>query len=533
MPTVNPDDALLLIRCPSCAQRFKVAEDLRGRTVECGGCEQRFRINDEAIVRGRKFYPGEKQDNRLTRFQRVPLAVAPPVVATPTIRYAEPPDPSTFMPLTPQRVIAGLLGGCVIVLMALLLTLGASRGGALDGIPTDKRLIMACFGGILGTVLLAYANPRSRGKSLFSGLMLTGILAGIPFVFTAGSISLPDQDAPYTDPFAEILEKTEDSNANVSELSLTIGTKPLEDEIERLSSEGSTRKAVGLWLRDMSEQNRFLIRDYILRATGADPQSHYYPREEGNFLMVVTGITLTLDEMAVVAQKLGSIENIFPEISVIEVKVNDENFVEGSIEQLTDKTQPKFYEANKRELESIDLERIERAVKRLADAEPNVYRSDISSKLLELLGMPEVKFKGEVCQALIVWADNLANTGTVAIAQAKSMLDSKIAVPEELIKLIIKSKNPEIIPILEILWQENPAKWESHYASVGQIAEPSLLSLFSSSSGSHRNSAVRLLGRVGTADSLDTLLAAKTGAESELSILLDHAISSIRSRHGL
>ncbi len=533
MPTVNPDDALLLIRCPSCGQRFKVAEDLRGRTVECGGCEQRFRINDEAIVRGRKFYPGEKQDNRLTRFQRVPLAVAPPVVGTATIRYAEPPDPSTFMPLTPQRVIAGLLGYCVIGLIALLLTLGASRGGALDGITTDKRLIMACFGGFLGTVLLTYSNPRSRGRSLFSGLILTGLLAAIPFVFTAGSTKLPDQEAPYMDPFAEILEETDALKSDVSELSLIIGTKPLEDEIERLTSEGSTRKAVGLWLRDMSEQNRFLIRDYILRATGADPQSHYYPREEGNFLMVVTGVTMTLDEMAAIAEKLGSIENIYPAISVIEVKVNDENFVEGSLQQLTDKTQPKFYEGNKRELESIDLERIERAVKRLADAEPKVYRSDISSKLLELLSMPEVKFKGDVCQALIVWADDQEKTGTVALAQAKSMLDSKIAVPEELITLAVKSKNPEIIPILETLWQENPAKWESHYASIGQIAEPSLISLFSSTSGSHRNSAVRLLGRVGTAESLDTLLSAKTGAEAELSILLDNAISSIRSRHGL
>ena len=58
----NPDSSLLLIRCPSCGQRFKVGEDFRGRSVECGGCEHRFRIQDEVIVRGRKFYPGERSN---------------------------------------------------------------------------------------------------------------------------------------------------------------------------------------------------------------------------------------------------------------------------------------------------------------------------------------------------------------------------------------------------------------------------------------------------------------------------------------
>ena len=73
MPESSHDDDLLLIRCPSCGQRFKVEEDLRERTVECGGCEHRFRINDEVIVRGKRFYPGERKDPRLNRFHRVPF----------------------------------------------------------------------------------------------------------------------------------------------------------------------------------------------------------------------------------------------------------------------------------------------------------------------------------------------------------------------------------------------------------------------------------------------------------------------------
>jgi len=535
MPGLNPDDALLLIRCPSCGQRFKVGEDLRGRTVECGGCEQRFRINDDVIVRGRKFYPGERRNARLNRFQRVPLAVAPPVIGTPTVRYADPPDPTTFEPASPQRIVAGLLGAIAIAAMALLLILGATRGGTLDGITTENRLIMACFSGLIGTVLLVYANPRARGKAGTLGFALSAGLAILPFVFTDGSTRLPNQiaDAPAPGLYENAAAIPASESEQIADLRRTIGTDPLVSEIERLADEGSTRQAVGLWLRDLREQNRFLVKDYILRTTDADPQSHYYPRDNGNFLMVVTGIALSLDEVAAITEALGTVENTYPEISVIEVKVNNQNFIEGPIEKLTDKSNPAFYDLNKRELESIDLERVERAVKRLADAEPSIYRSDISRKLVALLGTPEVTFKGDVCRALTVWAEELEQAGETALIQARDMLAKGVNIPEEVIALIVKAKNPGVFPILDELWQQNPNRWEFHYAAMGQAAEAPVLSHFPSTTGSHRHSAVRLLGRVGAADSLRVLDATKTGADPELSVLLDNAMRSIRSREGL
>jgi hypothetical protein len=53
-------------------------------------------------------------------------------------------------------------------------------------------------------------------------------------------------------------------------------------------------------------------------------------------------------------------------------------FIEGPIEKLSNKQDPAFYELNKRELESIDLERAKRAVQRLAEAEPKIYRARTS-----------------------------------------------------------------------------------------------------------------------------------------------------------
>ncbi len=529
MSQSNTDDALLLIRCPSCGQRFKVGEDLRGRTVECGACEHRFRINDEVIVRGKKFYPGERKNPALNRFPRVPLSVAPSSEAVPLARYAEPPKVSAFEPASPQQIIAGVAGASGMVLIALLLMFGGRPGGSIDGMVIENRLLMAGFTGLLGTSLLFYANPRARGKATAIGLLMALALLSIPFFFKAGSAPL---DMPVERPGVTVSipghEKT--SSDPLEDLRGRIGTAPLNSEIERLAREGSTRKAVGLWLRDLRGQNRLLVRDYILRVTGADLDSHYYPRGEGDILMVVTGINQSLEEFAKSASALGSVENTYPELSVVEVRVNNESFVSGPIEKLTDKTDPAFYDLNKRELESIDLERVSKAVKRLAEAEPKVYRADITRKFIFLLGAKWVDFKGDVCRALSVWSDTPGIAGDAALKEVKDLLARHKDVPEDMIALIVKEKNPGVIHVLEELWKNSPTRWESLYADVGQAAEGDLLRFFPQTDGMLRQSAVRLIGRVGSADSLPVLEAANANADAELKVLIRKSSESIRKR---
>jgi predicted Zn finger-like uncharacterized protein len=536
MPDSKPDEMLLLIRCPSCGQRFKVAEDLRGRTVECGGCEHRFRINDDVIVRGKKFYPGERRDARLERFHRVPLAVAPPIMGTQTVRYNEPPDPVAYEPAPPQRILAGFLGVCLMSLMALLLMFGARRGGMLDGMLTSNRLLMAGFTGLLGTLLLVYANPRGRAKAVAVGLLLSGGLLGLPFLFTTGSVPLAADRPHATESVADPTTTAEEGSSlpgeseEITELRRRIGTAPLVEENQRLQLAGSTQRAIGLWLRDMREQNRYLIREYILRAAGADPQSHYFPRGNGDFLMVVTGITLSIEELSKIAIPLGSVERIHQEIDVIEVKVNNENFIEGPIDKLNDRDNPAFYDLNKRELDSIDLTRAEKAVKRLAEAKPEVYRSDITSRLITLLGTPEVKFKGEICRALAVWSQQPGEASDAALREVRDMLAHDVTVPPEMVELMVQEKNPGVLPVIHELWEQDPQQWESLYGDVGAPAEPALLRRFPTAGGALGYSIVRLLGRVGGAASLPVLESAKPQANAELRILLEKSIHSIRER---
>lgn len=529
---MNQDDASLLIRCSSCGQRFRVGEDLRGRTVECGGCEHRFRINDEVIVRGKKVYPGERKDPKMNRFQRVPLAMAPEFSGISTIRYAEAPDPKEFEPIAPQRIIAGLIGVSGMVFMGLLLMFGAKIGGVLDGVTTQNRLVMAGFTGILGTVMLIYANPRGRGKSMLLGVLLSGALAALPFYFTVGSVPLgPLVIGNNREPKA-VPKRVDDAPDKNAELRSLIGTGPLVAEIERLTLEGSTKQAVGLWLRGLRDQHRFLVRDYILRTTGADPPLVFYPRGTGDYLLVVTGINQSLEEVALLASHLGELENTYPEISVVEIRVNNESFSAGSIEKLTDKTDPAFYDLNKRELDSIDLERVQRAVQRLAEAEPKIYRSDITTKLIGLLSAKGVDFKADICNALISWSEKPGPAGNAALKEVKAMLAKKERIPPEMVALIVKEKTPEIIPILDDLWAGGPTHWEAIYAEVGPSAEAPLLRRFPNTDGMLRQSAVRLLGQVGGEDSLQVLEASVSGADPELKVLLGKSIDSIRTRAG-
>ena len=520
----------LLIRCPTCGQRFKVGADLRERTVECGGCEHRFRITDEVILRSRKFYPGEHPAFAVNRYQRVPIVASIPK-GLQTISYTDHPDASGFEPVAPQRMIAGAAAVIGVVLIAMLLFFGATRGGALDGMTTANRLMIAGFGSVLATLLLFYANPRSRKTALLFSLICTAALVSLPLAFTDGSAQLKGtaaaEEAPRVRPAVESAE-----TIRISKLRQLIGTDPLTGEAAKLAVEGAGRHAYGLWLRGLDESNKLLVRDYLMRVAAAAPSSHPYPRGRNDYLMVVTGVTIPIEKLAELAAPLGELSQIYREIDVIEIRVNNANFISGPVDKLADKDDPAFYELNKRELESIDLERVQAAVKRLADAEPTLFRNDISRRLIVLLKEDGVDFKNDLCRALLTWADESAAAGDAAEGVLKKLVAAKKAVPREVIALLVKGQRISIIPILNDLWLGDSGTWEPDYVGLGRAIEPTLIGEFGHLTGGVRNSAVHMLGKVGGRDSLPILKATRVGADPELLVRIEAAEKAIRERLG-
>jgi predicted Zn finger-like uncharacterized protein len=529
----NTQDALLLVRCPSCRQRFKVSDDLRGRMVECGACEHRFQIEGGVVMRGRKVYPGERAGPLLDRFQRVPHSGAAFGLVGQTVSYGPPPDPVELETVAPQRVIAGAAGVLVMIFVALLLMFGASRGGALDGMPMVNRFALAGFTSLMGMIALVYANPKARAKAFLVSLLLGCGVSSVPIFFQEGAVALGAGAVKTETPEARPWLVKNADESEIAVLRGRIGTGPLEAEITRLAGvDGQNTRAIGLWLRGLSNNHKYLVRDYILRVTKADPASHAYPRDGGDYLFLVTGITQTMDQMAELVAPFGEIVQSYPDLSVIEVRVNNENFVEAPIEKLQLKDDPDYYTLNKRELESIDLERVKRAVQRLAKAEPKIYRTDIARKLMSLLSEADVDFKGNVCEALVVWADKPGPASEAAYKELKLLMDRNAQVPPEMVALLVKEKHPHAVAVLDQLWFGAPATWESLFGDLGAGAEAKILSRLPETSGSMRHSAVRILGRIGGRESLNLLEEIVVGSDSELRVLIQQSEKAIVSRLG-
>ncbi len=503
--------------------------DLRDRTVECGACEHRFRIGDDVIVRSKKFYPGERVDALSNRYHRIPIT-APVPEGLQTAQYSTVADASAFEPISPQRLIAGVAGGIGVTLMALLLFFGAKNGASLDGMPTSSRLAMAGFSAVFAAVAFVYANPKTRAKAILASGLCALLLLVIPLFRTEGAGSGP-QAGNEAAGRGRVNPPVQSADA-LELLRATIGTDPLTTEAALLAEQGGQKHAYGLWLRGLGDGDKLLVRDYLVRTVAADPTSRGYPRGPGEVLMVVSGVTVTLDQLAERVAPVGEVVAIHREIDVIEVRVNPANFETSPIEELWDRGGPAFYELNKRELESIDLERVKGAVERLADAEPTIFRSDIALRLVGLLSEEGVDFKAQVCDALLVWRDGTAAVGDAAETLLAKLDATKAIIPAELIGLLVKEKRVTIFPTLERLWLEDVSKWERYLIELGPPVEAKLIAKFSQLSGNFRGSAVHVLGKVGGSDSLELLKSAREGAGQELLVRIETAEKEIHQRLG-
>ena len=521
----------LSIRCPGCGQRFKVGPELKDRMVECGTCEHRFRVNDEVVVRQKKFYPGERRDRGLDQFSRIPKGAS--VAANfQTVQYAEEPVHTPLAGTSPLRMLFGLVAVAAVVLVLVLLAFGGRPGGMLDGAQQSKRLMLAGFTALIAWIFLLAANPTARLRATFGAIVASSLLLSFPFLFTEGNSpktseggSLAIRPGPPEAPAAK------SGDPAYAELKKEIGYEPLEKEIERYRNSPTLagRSATGIWLRDLQGYHRLQIKDYIVRNTGADPSSHIYPRLP-DYLMVVSGSPQDLAELARLCERFGEVKRVIDDLRVIEVAVDNSSFVEGPLEKLTNRENPAFYELNRREMESIDLERARNAIMRLADAEPKLYRKDIVARMLQLMKEGDLAMQDQICRALLAWAEPDDGSVPVVRAALAKLPPALGEVPDSMVKFLAAAKDKESIPLVDALWVADHNRWEELYGSFGPPIEERVLGHFAKVQASMKRSAARLLGRVGSSASIPVLEAARADADAELSVYIERALAAIRSR---
>jgi hypothetical protein len=512
------------IRCPKCAQKFLVGGELRGRMVECGACEHRFRVDDETVSRTKKFYPGERKDPMLNRYSR-PVAQENPTEVTPSV-YEEPEDLPRYEPTPFSKILVGIAGGSLMVIILLILITGASQNGLLSGVTTERRLLMGGFAAIVGGAMLIYANPKTRAKATFFVLLASGCLLLAPVFFTEGSQIIAV--APAASTAANEQESTMASVNGVSSIKLEVGYAPVE---KALVEAGPSGRVLAIWLRGLRESNVELVQNFLVRVSGADENSHLYPRLKQHYLLVLNNPQLSSELMINECARLGVVQQHWPDLHLIDVSVENDRFVQQPIGKLSDKKDGTFYQLNLRELQGIDLRRINEALIRLSMAEPVQSRDDIVKRLIELLAMSDKEMLINVCKALMVWSNGKDRAPEVATQKALEFYAKNSMLPHEVVAFLAKWRQPEVYPILDDLWQQEPVVWEEIYMRSGEPAEARLLPHLVENRKQLRMSAARIASRVGGKKSLDLLeeLIAKE-KDLELQSSFENARDAIQQR---
>jgi predicted Zn finger-like uncharacterized protein len=531
MAEPDPTSDQLQIRCPNCGQRFKVSDDLRGKLVECGSCEQRFRVNDEVVLRTKKFYPGESKRNAsLDRFARAPLNTAGPV-GFETVSYDPATDANAVEPPSMQRIMAGAIGAGLIIFVLLLFLLSTGAEGPLGNVSTQRRMVLALFIGVIGSSFILYANHRRIVPALFGCMAASALLLVMPLLFPGpedAEVQQPPPAGGELDTPPSVVDDPpvpKDPHEVLKEL---IRYGPVEAEI---AAAGAPERVTAIWLRGMRERHKWTVEDYLLRVTRADHGSHLYPRGDQGFLMVLTGMEQEIGETAQACKRIGRVERVIRSLRVIEVHLDANMFAEAPIERLSDVSGDAFYALNLKELGSIDLGRVERAVQRLSNAEPAQFRSDISGRLIELLSEAPLELCEKIAEALVVWSlpDDGADEAVLAVVRRFEKRGKRVG--EGVLGFLVRRQVAEVQPSLHKRWVEEPDSWEELYAELGDPARVAMLAALAEERISIRDSAVRILGRVGNAATIPALEALKDGRDPELDSSITRSIAQIRSRH--
>lgn len=524
---MSEDDFVQIqIRCPKCTQRFRVGPELKGRMVECGACEYRFRVDDESLVKNRKFYPGEKKDPALLQYSRQPHPefVAPARLLA--AQYAEAPDLDRVEPTSFGRVIVGIVGGAMMAFTLLILITGGSQNGFLDGVTMDRRLIIAAFAAVVGGVMIIYANPRARIKATIFALLGVAALISTPFYFKQGARKLVGS-ASNVDSVPPPIVENQGGSAAV--LKVQVGYEPMNKALMEVGKEG---RVVGIWLKELLGSNAELVENYLMRVSGASDSSHLYPRLNENYLLVLINPKLSLEEMAVECGRLGRVDQIVSDLYLIDATVQNSLFVEQPIAKLSDKTDGAYYQLNLRELQGIDSRRANEALLRLSLAEPIQSRNDIIKRMKELLAMCDREMLENLARALLVWSDGQDGAPEAMMEVAVPLYQKENDLPVEVVIFLSKWQQPGIYPIMEKLWLSDAIKWEDALSKAGPKVEAWIIPYLVTGDNQQRISATRIAARVGGDDALSALQQALKGTDNiELQTSYQNAIDAIKQGH--
>ena len=513
------------IQCPKCGQRFVVAEDFLGKTVECGSCDGRFKVTaDKVISEKKKFYPGEKRDVHLEKFGSEAHQEASEVTFQPA-DYQQDFDVEQIGPPRPRKVLAILAGISFMVLVILIFLFGGGEDGPLRDIDTLNRFVLCGFSALLGGSLIVYGASQNRRLGLQVSLMLAVVLLTMPVFFPGNPVGVNAEPLVVANDTVEA--EVDSSRQKLNDYLIEVGYEPVEDAIERYPKES----VVGIYLRNAGALMRDKIATYLYNATGKLSRETMYQRgdDDNCGLMLLVEQQKSIDEIAALCTEFGRIEKIDKDLRLVDVVVERVKMTSLDKHKTLDPESLDFEAQNLKALRGIDPREKMDAVKRLANAEPRALREDISKRLIEMLPGSDSELQLEIIKALKTWA--LPDSGAEPVVlDAVGELHRQGKVSKPAMEFLVSRQVEGCEVILMDLWEQNPATWSDVMIQLGGGVEVLLLPKIKGMDTAHVKAACDILGKVGGKASLDYLGGLMSVMDEQKRKTLQAAIDEIKKR---
>lgn len=506
--------------------------------MECGSCETRFQVTAEVMAKnvGRMFPDEMKKKADLSGFARAPKQNIQ--ASFQPAQYETAMKQNLIGPAPLGRTVAVVAGLVVLIGTLAIFYFGArSATGLLADFGSIQRLVLGSFFGLIGLVLTAWGMVKARFLGLLIGVGgALGIVALALFMPTQESFlsGLPVEDDGYI-PLDErkIVPVDELTGENMPQDEVLQETR-WKATVQPAMVAGRQGEVVGIWVRGMEEYLNIEIENYLRNTFDLPHKPDFRMLDDGG-IFVMTGIPFDLEEVEARVGRFGSVEQVFPEMSLIQMSVNGEVLGQNAAaisSKLNDPTNEAFYSLNYNELKALDPARVQAAVKRLRLAPPAQLRKDITVRLVALLNdEQDAELYEDLAEALLVWSEPGDGADQVMVGITERMDAAGKKIPDGIISFLVQRKTPSAAPLLTTFWVESPGTLQGKLIDYGPSIADEVVAYLSSETPAISRSAAIILGEVATTDQLEVMREVLQGAvDSSFRNVLERSIRNVEAR---
>jgi len=492
----------------------------------------------------------QENDDFLKRLSRVSPENIPTVpLNQPTFQQAmyqnmEGMSAADVMPLAPKYLIAIGVGIFAIVIGIVIFVVAGDEDGGLQDFSTEKRWVIAGFLAILGSALVIFGNEKSRKKGVIMALSIALPLLAMPLIYPQqkqvayhsadyeyqGVSDLEEDDIPdLPEPESEAL----DIEAFKTKISWEKVDQMMRREIKSgMSIDQAESSVYAVYVLGMSAKHKFNVRDFLMQRSAGTEAGVVYERGQSDWLFVGRGMKIPLENLAEQCLQIGVVNEVYPALRVIQVTIDPKKLVAVNLDALTDPSVDDFYFVNLSELGSIDPKRVENAIKRLIAAEPRMQRRLIRDKLLSLAknapsNLPQLE---QIGVALQTWAIADDSSDRLLLDSLLPSFKDLSDVPDGVVSFGVSRKNLSILPVVIELWKSKPQEQEDNLIVLGEASEMSIVEHLLGDDVGLKQSAVRVLGKIGTTSSLPALNTLKESASVDFKKVIENSVAEITTR---